>query len=309
MNRRIYADHAATTHGIVDVRQLRAAFERHERNSDSSDASLTFGTDQKWRSVSVASEKSEFETPHIGLVSVMTANNEIGTINPIHLLSEFAHKRGALFHTDAVQAVGHIPIDVCEMGIDFLSASAHKFNAPKGIGFLYIRKGQKLRSLDGGQQENGSRAGTENVAAIVGMAIALKNNCARMDEISAHLEELTLHLRMGIERFYDNPVFLGSGIGSQLPGFTSVSFPGHPAEGRMHMLDLKGIAASTGAACDSRNTRVSHVLNAINAPNDIAHSTIRITFGSENTPADVDAILSALKQILQLGGSQMGTGR
>ena len=236
----------------------------------------------------------------IGLVSVMTANNEIGTINPIHLLSEFAHRRGALFHTDAVQAVGHIPIDVREMGVDFLSASAHKFNGPKGIGFLYIRKGLKLRSLlDGGQQENGFRAGTENVAAIVGMATALKNNCARMDEISAHLKELTLHLRMGIERFYDNPVFLGAGIGSQLPGFTSVSFPGHPAEGLMHMLDLKGIAVSTGAACDSRNTRVSHVLKAINATNDIAHSTIRITLGAENTIDEVKTIVSTLKQLLR----------
>ena len=236
----------------------------------------------------------------IGLVSVMTANNEIGIINPIHLLSEFAHKRGALFHTDAVQAVGHIPIDVCEMGADFLSASAHKFNGPKGIGFLYIRKGLKLSSLlDGGQQENGYRAGTENVASIVGMATALKNNCARMDEISAHLEELTLHLRMGIERFYNNPVFLGSGIGSQLPGFTSVSFPGHSAEGLMHMLDLKGIAVSTGAACDSKNTQISHVLKAVNATNEIARSTIRITLGPENTVADVDAILAALKRILR----------
>jgi len=242
----------------------------------------------------------------IGLVSVMTANNEIGTINPIHLLSEFAHKRGALFHTDAVQAVGHIPIDVREMGVDFLSASAHKFNGPKGVGFLYVRKGQKLRSLlDGGQQENGFRAGTENIASIVGMATALKNNCARMDEISAHLEELTLHLRMGIERFYSNAVFLGSGIGSQLPGFTSVSFPGHPAEGLMHMLDLKGIAVSTGAACDSKNTLVSHVLKAVNATNEIARSTIRITLGSENTVADVDAILAALKRILRGAGNDI----
>ena len=236
----------------------------------------------------------------IKLVSIMAANNEIGTRNILKDLADHVHGKGALFHTDAVQAVGHIPIDVREMGVDFLSASAHKFNGPKGIGFLYIRKGQKLRSLlDGGQQENGFRAGTENVAAIVGMATALKNNCTRMDEISAHLEELTLHLRMGIERFYDNPVFLGAGIGSQLPGFTSVSFPGHPAEGLMHMLDLKGIAVSTGAACDSRNTRVSHVLKAINATNDIAHSTIRITLGAENTIAEVNTIVSTLKQLLR----------
>ena len=237
------------------------------------------------------------------LVTVMAANNEIGTIQPFREIGAVCRKKNVLFHVDAVQAVGHIPIDVREMGVDFLSASAHKFNGPKGIGFLYVRKGQKLRSLlDGGQQENGFRAGTENVASIVGMATALKINCARMEEASSHLEELTLCLRMGIERFYDNPVFLGSGVGSQLPGFTSVSFPGHPAEGLMHMLDLKGIAVSTGAACDSKNTQISHVLKAVNATNEIARSTIRITFGPENTVADVDALLAALKRILRAGG-------
>ena len=171
----------------------------------------------------------------IDLVSVMMANNEIGTINPIHLLSEFAHKRGALFHTDAVQAVGHIPIDVREMGVDFLSASAHKFNGPKGIGFLFIRKGLQLRSLiDGGRQENGLRAGTENVASIVGMAIALRLNCERMVENTEHLELLTSRLRDGIDSVFPQAVYIGDEIAGQLPGFTSVSFPGHPAEGLMH---------------------------------------------------------------------------
>ena len=235
----------------------------------------------------------------IGLVSIMTANNEIGTINPIHLLSEFAHKRGALFHTDAVQAVGHIPIDVREMCVDFLSASAHKFNGPKGIGFLFIRKGVKLEPLlNGGQQENGLRAGTENVASIVGMATALKVNCERMEENAEHLESLTLRLRDGIERFYPNAVYLGDGVAGQLPGFTSVSFPGHPAEGLLHMLDLKGIAISSGAACDSKNTHISHVLKAVNATNDIAKSTLRITFGVGNTTDEVDAIIFALKHLL-----------
>lgn len=239
----------------------------------------------------------------IGLVSVMTANNEIGTINPIHLLSEFAHKRGALFHTDAVQAVGHIPIDVQEMGVDFLSASAHKFNGPKGIGFLFIRKGVKLESLlDGGQQENGFRAGTENVASIVGMATALMMNCERMEENTEHLENLTARLRDGIDRIFPDAIYLGDGVAGQLPGFTSVSFPGHPAEGLLHMLDLKGIAVSTGAACDSKNTKISHVLKAINATNDIALSTIRITLGLENTEADVKAILAALRVALMNKG-------
>lgn len=232
----------------------------------------------------------------VGLVSVMMANNEIGTINPIRLLSEFAHKHGALFHTDAVQAVGHIPIDVQEMGIDYLSASAHKFNGPKGIGFLFIRKGVKLDPLlNGGQQESGLRAGTENVASIVGMATALKVNCERMEENAAYLQRLTLRLRDGINRIFPYAVYLGGGGTAQLPGFTSVSFPGCTAEGLLHMLDLKGIAVSTGAACDSENTKISHVLKAVNVTKDIALSTIRITLGAENTMEDVDGIVFALK--------------
>lgn len=236
----------------------------------------------------------------IGLVSVMMANNEIGTINPIKLLAEFAHKRGALFHTDAVQAVGHIPIDVRDLGVDFLSASAHKFNGPKGIGFLFIRKGLKLKQLiHGGQQEAGLRAGTENVASIVGMAAALKSNCDQMERNSAHLDALADRLKEGLESVADQIVYPGSGVCDQLPGFVSVSFPGHPAEALMHMLDLKGIAVSTGAACDSMNTQISHVLKAINAPRAIAESTIRISLGPENTRQDVDEILTALKILLR----------
>ncbi len=236
----------------------------------------------------------------IGLVSVMMANNEIGTINPIKLLAEFAHKRGALFHTDAVQAVGHIPIDVRDLGVDFLSASAHKFNGPKGIGFLFIRKGLKLKQLiHGGQQEAGLRAGTENVASVVGMAAALKSNCDQMERNSAHLDALADRLKEGLESVADQIVYPGSGVCDQLPGFVSVSFPGHPAEGLMHMLDLKGIAVSTGAACDSKNTQISHVLKAINAPRAIAESTIRISLGPENTRQEVDEILAALKILLR----------
>ncbi len=239
-------------------------------------------------------------TDGIKVVSVMTANNEIGTINPIKLLADAAHKRGALFHTDAVQAVGHIPIDVHDSGVDFLSASAHKFNGPKGIGFLYIRKGLKLRPLiHGGQQESGLRAGTENVASIVGMAAALKFNCENMEKHTEHLEDLVVHFCDGAEGLADRVLFLGASPCPQLPGFVSVSLPGHSGEGLMHMLDLKGIAVSTGAACNTKNTQISHVLKAINAPRAIAESTIRITFGPENTLADVDTILAALRQLLK----------
>ena len=171
----------------------------------------------------------------------------------------------------------------------------------KGIGFLFIRKGVKLEPLlNGGQQENGIRAGTENVASIVGMATALKINCERMEENAAHLKNLTLRLRDGINRIFPDAVYLGDGVADQLPGFTSVSFPGHSAEGLLHVLDLKGIAVSSGAACDSKNTRVSHVLKAVNAINEIARSTIRITFGVENTDDDVDVILAALKTVLPI---------
>lgn len=235
----------------------------------------------------------------VGLVSVMTANNEIGTINPIHLLSEFAHKHGALFHTDAVQAVGHIPIDVREMGVDFLSASAHKFNGPKGIGFLFIRKGSMLNPLfNGGQQESGARAGTENVASIVGMATALKLNCERMRKNVCHLERLTSRLRAGIMDFCGEAIFHCASC-DQLPGFTSVSFPGHSAEGLLHILDLKGIAVSAGAACDSKNTQVSHVLKAIGLPASIAKSTIRITLGPDNTLSNVNRLIGVLEQVIR----------
>ena len=239
-------------------------------------------------------------TDGIRLVSVMTANNEIGSVNPVRLLSEEAHKRGALFHTDAVQAVGHIPIDVREMGVDFLSASAHKFNGPKGIGFLFVRKGLELASLmNGGQQEGGRRAGTENVASIVGMAAALKESCDNMERNAEHLDDLVVRFCDGAENLAERVVYLGTALGLRLPGFISVAFPGHSAEALVHLLDLKGVAVSAGAACDSKNTQVSHVLKAINAPRAIAESTIRITFGPENTVADVDAVLAALKFALR----------
>ncbi len=235
-------------------------------------------------------------TDGIKVVSVMTANNEIGTINPINLLAEAAHKRGALFHTDAVQAVGRIPIDVHESGVDLLSASAHKFNGPKGVGFLYIRKGLKLKQfIHGGQQEFGLRSGTENVAAIVGMAAALKENCDNIEQNTAYLDELKEQLLEGIGRLSNDVHFPASKYVLQLPGFVCVSFPGRSAEGIVHILDLKGVAISAGAACDSKNTQISHVLKAIHLPQELATGTIRITLGIENSEKDVQAIVDALR--------------
>ncbi len=231
------------------------------------------------------------------LVSVMMANNEIGTIQPIKELSSVAHKHGAVFHTDAVQAVGHIPIDVQELGIDLLSASAHKFNGPKGIGFLYIRNGTRLNSfMNGGAQESGLRAGTENVPLIVAMASALKNNCEYSEENCQHVNTLSdimiHHLNAsGLD-------FIRNGI-DQLPGLLSLSFRGYNGETLLHRLDLMGIYVSTGSACDSKTTVISHVLRAIKLPDEYAKGTIRISLGKYNTEADVDAIVAALMKIMK----------
>lgn len=248
--------------------------------------------------VTVAKVKSAWQNG-VKLVSIMTANNEIGIVNDIQSLAKFVHQNGALLHTDAVQVVGHLPINVKEMDVDFLSASAHKFNGPKGIGFLYIRKGLSLKNLiNGGQQEFGCRAGTENVAAIAGMAAALEWHCNYMSTHIPHLNNLRKHFIEGLLAFYPEARIIDvEGIHS-LPGFISVSLPGQSAEGLLHILDLKGIAVSTGAACDSKNTQISHVLKAIKLPKKYAISTLRISFGVENTLDDIVAILNVLNSIL-----------
>jgi len=208
-------------------------------------------------------------------VSVMMVNNEIGTIEPIKELATIAHTHNVLFHTDAVQAVGHIPIDVNELGIDMLSSSAHKFNGPKGIGFLYIRKGTQIRPLaDGGAQEFHMRAGTENIASIVGMAVALKKNCRTMQETSTKLQAMD---HAFIDVLHEaNVDFIRNGSVSKSPGIISVSIRNISGEMLLHRLDLKGISISTGSACDSVNTQVSHVIKAIGVPSAYAQGTIRI---------------------------------
>ena len=235
-------------------------------------------------------------TAQTRLVSVMFANNEIGTIQPIEELCRIAHNHGALFHTDAVQAVGHIPIDVKNLDVDMLSASAHKFNAPKGIGFLYIRKGIKICSLiDGGNQEFGFRAGTENIAGIIGMAEALKNNCDSLKKNQLHIRQLENILLDSLDK--SKISYIKNGGKNTLPGLISLSFENQSGESILHRMDLMGICISTGSACDSTNTRISHVLQAINLPENLAKGTIRISLGKYNTTDDIVAIVNAIKKI------------
>ncbi len=229
------------------------------------------------------------------LVSIMFANNEIGSIQPIKELCKVAHAHGALFHTDAVQAVGHLEIDVKDLGIDMLSASAHKFNGPKGIGFLYIRKGVAISSYaDGGAQEGNRRAGTENIASIVGMATALKGNCNLIEHNRTNILKLEKQLLQGLNE--SGVEYIRNGGSNTLPGLISISFPNMDGEAILHRLDLQGIVVSTGAACDSVNTIISHVLQSINLPEEAAIGTIRISIGKYNSLTDIDAIIASINK-------------
>ena len=210
---------------------------------------------------------------------------------------EIQHEHGALFHTDAVQAVGHIPVDVKALDVDMLSASAHKFNGPKGIGFLYIKKGVPIIPyMYGGAQEHSSRAGTENVASIMGMAVALKANCDKMVEHTLHVLDLEKELLGALESF--GLKYVRNGSGETVPGNISISFPGFEGEALLHRLDLMGIQVSTGSACDSVNTKISHVLRAIQIDECVARGTIRISLGKDNSMDDVLQIAHALRTII-----------
>lgn len=239
-----------------------------------------------------------FISENTRLVSVMFSNNEIGSVQPIQKLAQIAHQYGALFHTDAVQAVGHIKLDVDELGVDFLSASAHKFNGPKGVGFLYIRKGVNIPPyIDGGSQEFGLRAGTENVAGIVGMATALEKNCANINKTTKHLHELETHLISLLQSC--DIEYVRNGSTNRTPGNISLSFKNANGEGILHRMDLMGICVSTGSACDSKNTQVSHVLQAITLDDVYAKGTIRISLGPNNTIEEVGKIATCLIKILK----------
>lgn len=238
------------------------------------------------------------------LVSIMLANNEVGSIQPIRELSDIAHSVGSLFHTDAVQAVGHIDVDVNELGVDFMSASAHKFNGPKGIGFLYIKNGVNIASfLHGGSQEFSLRAGTENVASIVGMAAALNNNYKKLSSNQSHILSLEKELldtlaKLGIVEGQE--YIINGSKDMHLPGNMSLSFKDNDGERILHRLDLMGIMVSTGAACNSINTQVSHVLNALSIPIDYAKGTIRISLGKNNTIDEAQKIAESISHILNV---------
>lgn len=236
-------------------------------------------------------------TEEIKLVSVMYVNNEIGSIQPVKDLSDVAHEKGALFHTDAVQAVGHVDIDVHSLGIDMLSASAHKFNGMKGCGFLYLRKDCGLIPYaDGGAQESGNRAGTENIPGIVAMAAALRNNCDHLEENRKKIMDLENEfLRLLTET---NIPFVRNGGLHILPGLISLSFPGADGEAILHRMDLLGICISTGSACNSQDTEISHVLKAIDLDEKYAKGTIRVSLGKYNTSEDVKKIVRGLEKIL-----------
>ena len=234
----------------------------------------------------------------IRLVSVMFSNNEIGTIQPVKNLAKIAHSYGALFHTDAVQALGHLKINVAELDVDFLSASAHKFNGPKGVGFLYIKKGIKLPPYsDGGAQEFGLRAGTENVAGIVGMAIALQKNCAEIENHARRLYELEEKMLCRLNKYGID--YIRNGGNERVPGNLSLSFKHANGEALLHRLDLMGICVSTGSACDSVNSSISHVLRSISLDDEYANGTIRISLGRDNTEKHVIQIAESIVKILK----------
>lgn len=232
------------------------------------------------------------------LVTVMYANNEIGTIQPIRKLGEICRRRGVLFHVDAVQAVGHIPVNVKADNIDMLSASGHKFHGPKGVGFLYVKKGIRLSSLiEGGAQERGKRAGTENVPGIAAMAEALKEADCGMAENMIRISALRDKLIRGLKEIPHSA--LNGDEARRLPGNVNFCFEGIEGESLLLLLDDKGICASSGSACTSGSLDPSHVLLAIGRVHDVAHGSLRLSIGEETTEEDVAYIIQSVKEVVE----------
>ncbi len=233
------------------------------------------------------------------LVTVMFANNEIGTIQPIREIGAVCREKNVLFHTDAVQAAGHLPIDVKADNIDMLSLSAHKFHGPKGVGVLYVRRGVSLQNLiEGGAQERGKRAGTENVAGIVALSVALKDACDHMAENAAKVSALRDRLIDGLLQVPHSA--LNGDREHRLPGNVNLCFEGIEGESLLLLLDDAGICASSGSACTSGSLDPSHVLLAIGRPHEVAHGSLRLSLCEENTPADVDHILAEVPRVVEL---------
>ena len=238
--------------------------------------------------------------PDTILISVMFANNEIGSIQPIKEIGEIAHKHGVLFHTDAVQAFGQVPINVDEMNIDMLSSSGHKLNGPKGIGFLYIRKGVKIRSfVHGGAQERKRRAGTENVPGIAGLGVAAKMMYQNFDEKVEHLYQLKERMAEGLSKI-DDVVINGMPVREGAPHILSVSFLGIRSEVLLHTLEDRNIYVSAGSACSSHKRKPSATLSAMGMSNAQIENTVRISFSEENTFEEVDYCLEVLNEVLPM---------
>ena len=236
--------------------------------------------------------------PDTALVTIMFANNEIGTIQPISEIGAICKKHGVLFHTDAVQAVGNVPIDVKAQNIDMLSLSGHKLHAPKGVGALYIRRGVTIPNLiDGGAQERTRRAGTENVAGIVGLGVAMENAIATMDEKNAKLRRMQDKLITEILKIDRSR--LNGDREKRLPGNVSFCFEGIEGESLLLMLDLKGVCGSSGSACTSGSLDPSHVLLAIGLKHEVAHGSLRLSFSDMNDESDIDYILEVLPPIVE----------
>ena len=232
------------------------------------------------------------------LVTVMTANNEIGTIQPIKELGSICRERGVLFHTDAVQAVGHIPLDVKAQNIDMLSASAHKFHGPKGVGFLYAKKGVRLSKLiEGGAQERGNRAGTENLPGILSMVAALKEAVAGMDKHAEHMKRVRDHLIKGLSQIPHSA--LNGEAERRLAGNVNFSFEGIEGESLLILLDQRGISASSGSACTSGALDPSHVLLAIGRIHDVAHGSLRLSIGEDITMEEADYIIENVREVVE----------
>ena len=232
------------------------------------------------------------------LVTIMYANNEIGTIQPIREIGAICHKHNVIFHTDAVQAIAHIPVNVIDDNIDMLSASAHKFHGPKGVGFLYAKKTIRLTNLiEGGAQEKGKRAGTENLPGIGAMAAALKEAVDKREENAAHLTKMRDKLIAGLSEIPHSA--LNGDAKKRLPGNVNFCFEGIEGESLLLLLDDKGIAASSGSACTSGSLDPSHVLLAIGRVHDVAHGSLRLSIGEDTTDEDVDYMIQSVKEVVE----------
>ena len=238
--------------------------------------------------------------PDTALVSIMMANNEIGTIQPIKEIAQIAHKHGVWMHTDAVQAIGQIPLSMNQLPVDYLSASAHKFHGPKGVGFLFVRKDRDLPSyIHGGSQENGKRAGTENVAGIVGMAKALEIAVEEMQVVRPRIVRLRNYFVERVLREIPQGRLNGHPH-KRLPGNVNFSFEGIDATSLLVLLEEDGICASAGSACNTGQTRISHVIEAIHVPKNYAPGSVRFTMGRETDRRQVDAVIASLKKNIGL---------